>query len=93
MRSFKVALMAGILPLLSCASPRGLSVKMYNAKTQSVLNCAAQPSPMVKDNTLLYDAVDNCVRQLEARGYERVDDSFKPSPLNTGSIPTFSSRP
>jgi hypothetical protein len=66
---------------------------MYNVKTQSVLNCAARPSPMVKDNTLLYDIVDNCVRQLEARGYERVDDSFEPSPLNTGSISTFSSRP
>lgn len=93
MRPFKFALIAGILPLLGCASPRSLSVKMYNAKTRSVLNCAAQPTPMVKDNALLYDAVDNCVRQLEARGYERVDDSFNPSPLNTGSIPAFSSRP
>ena len=78
MRSSKYHLGAlGVLVFLGCASSRSLLVKMYNPKTNTTLNCSAREGT-VKDVEALYDAVEACVRQLEAQGFIRLKDSAGP---------------
>jgi len=61
-----------------CAATPNLSVQMYHPKTKVVQNCAAREST-AKDIPLLSSAVEACARQLEARGFIRVEGSHTPS--------------
>ncbi|HZA55631.1 MAG TPA: hypothetical protein VE616_15380 [Candidatus Udaeobacter sp.] len=62
----------GALFTLGCTPSRSLFVSMHNPNTNTTLNCSARETRGV-DTEILYDAVDACVRQLEARGFVRVD--------------------
>ena len=61
-----------------CAATPNLSVQMYHPKTKVVQNCTAREST-AKDIPLLFSAVEACARQLEARGFIRVEGSHTPS--------------
>lgn len=60
------------LMLLACgaAGPRPLSIKMFNPKTQSTLDCAARDLGLA-DRNMLADSVEACARQLEKNGFVR----------------------
>jgi hypothetical protein len=59
--------------MLAC-SQQPLSVTMVNPKTKAEVKCAARESerPNVPVE-LLANAVEICVKQLEARGFKRAD--------------------
>jgi len=61
-----------------CAPTSNLSVQMYHPRTKVVQNCTAREST-AKDIPLLSAAVEACARQLEARGFIRVEGSHTPS--------------
>jgi len=48
-----------------------LSVHMYNPKTHQALTCSARDQRGGSDASLLANAVENCARSLEARGFIR----------------------
>jgi len=81
--------MLGVLVFLGCASPRSLFVQMYDPKTSRTLNCSARQAPGENRETL-YDAVEACVRQLEARGFVRVKNGPEQSgqPTDNQASPT-----
>jgi len=61
-----------------CAATPNLSVQLYHPKTKAVQSCTARESTS-KDIPMLTDAVETCARQLEARGFIRVESSHTPS--------------
>jgi len=61
-----------------CAATPNLSVQLVHPKTNVVQNCTAREST-AKDIPLLSSAVEACARQLEARGFIRVEGSHTPS--------------
>jgi hypothetical protein len=67
---------------LGCAAPpRSLFIQMRNPKTNMTLNCVAREAPG-QDNEMLYNAVEACARQLESRGFVRVNDATVPPAIN-----------
>jgi hypothetical protein len=60
---------------------------MYDPKTNTTLNCSAREAPG-QNVEILYDAVETCARQLEARGFIRVET--KPPAENTAPGTTAS---
>jgi hypothetical protein len=73
-RSLNPLVVLGALLILGCTSSRSLFVSMHNPKTNTTLNCSAREAPG-QDIEVLYDVVEACVRQLEARGFVRVDNA------------------
>src|SRR3990172_4116991 len=71
-------LVFGVWYASGCAATPNLSVQMYHPKTKVVQNCTAREST-AKDIPLLSTAVEACARQLEARGFIRVESSLTPS--------------
>ena len=71
-----VALVAISLMLLACgaAGPRPMSIKMFNPKTNTTLDCKARDLGMADPN-MLADSVETCARQLEKNGFERQSSS------------------
>lgn len=61
-----------------CAATPNLSVQLVHPKTNVVRTCSARESTS-KDIPMLTDAVETCARQLEARGFVRMGQSFTPS--------------
>ena len=60
-----------------CTATQNLSVQLYHAKTNTMRTCTARESTS-RDIPMLADAVETCARQLEARGFIRVDGSYTP---------------
>ncbi len=70
----KLVLMLGTAQVMACAQAKPLSVTLVNPKTNSVMKCAARASPLnSSDSDSLSDAVEQCAKQLEMRGFVRVD--------------------
>ena len=64
----------GFCLLLGCvASQNPLSISLYDPKAGVVRTCAARES-RAGDISVLSSAVELCARQLEARGFVRVND-------------------
>ena len=61
-----------------CAATPNLSVQLVHPKTNVVQNCTAREST-ARDIPLLSAAVEACARQLEARGFIRVESFHIPS--------------
>ena len=60
-----------------CMATQNLSVQLYHSKTNTMRTCTAREST-ARDIPMLADAVETCARQLEARGFIRVDSSYTP---------------
>ena len=59
--------------MYACGSSNPLSVRLYNAKTNTFRTCAARESS--PNNTeMLASIVEVCAKQLEAHGFVRVAD-------------------
>jgi len=58
----------------SAAAPRPLSIKMFNAETNTTLNCEARDLGMA-DRNILANSVESCARQLESRGFVRTSST------------------
>jgi hypothetical protein len=58
----------------SAAAPRPLSIKMFNAETNTTLNCEARDLGMA-DRNMLANSVESCARQLESRGFVRASST------------------
>ena len=67
-----VALVAINLMLMACgaAGPRPMSIKMFNPKTNTTLDCKSRDLGMADPN-MLADSVETCARQLEKAGFVR----------------------
>jgi hypothetical protein len=61
-----------------CAATPNLSVQLVHPKTKAMRTCSARESTS-KDIPMLSDAVEACARQLEARGFVRMGQSYTPS--------------
>ena len=56
-----------------CAQANPLSIKLMDPTTKSITTCSAREGAS-KDIPALSGAVEACARQLEARGFVRVND-------------------
>ena len=63
----------GILNVLACAQAEPLSITLVNPKTNAVMRCSAHQGPVAPDMSLSA-MVELCAKQLEARGFVRVDE-------------------
>jgi len=75
--AFKLVVIGVIaLTILACgtAGPRPLSIKMFNAETNTTLNCEARDLGMA-DRNMLANTVESCARQLESRGFVRASST------------------
>jgi hypothetical protein len=61
-----------------CAATPNLSVQLVHPKTKAVQSCTARESTS-RDIPMLSSAVEACARQLEARGFIRVESSHTSS--------------
>ncbi len=61
------------IQVAACAQARPLSITLVNPKNNTVVKCAAQESP-IRPSSSLPDVVELCAKQLEARGFVRVDE-------------------
>jgi hypothetical protein len=66
------------LMLLGCGTtgPRPLSIKMFNPKTNTTLDCRARDLGLADPN-MLANSVETCAQQLEKSGFVR--QSSEPS--------------
>lgn len=71
---FFPAALAFFLTLLhGCAAgQRPLTIKMFNAQTNTTLNCEARDLGMA-NRDMLADTVEGCARQLERIGFVRTE--------------------
>jgi hypothetical protein len=69
----KIGLLVGTLNLIACAQAEPLSITMVNPKTNTVMKCSARQGP-VAPSVSLSGMVELCAKQLEARGFIRVDE-------------------
>ena len=63
-----------LLGIIACSQSQALSVTMIHPETKAVAKCAARQAE--KRNVaaeVLSNAVETCVKQLEARGFKRAD--------------------
>ena len=56
------------------ARERPLSIKMFNAETNTTLNCEARDLGMA-DRNMLANSVESCARQLESHGFVRASST------------------
>ena len=71
-----VALTVLAAALVGCAAgERPLSIKMFNAKSNTTIDCTARDLGRA-DRDMLADTVETCARQLEKNGFVR--QSSKP---------------
>jgi hypothetical protein len=62
-----------MLVACGCAQTNPLSIKLMDPTTKSVTTCSAREGA-AKDIPALSGAVEACARQLEARGFVRVNE-------------------
>jgi len=67
-----LAIFVTILHGCGGAGQRPLSIKMFNAQTNTTLNCEARDLGMA-DRNMLADTVEGCARQLERSGFVRTE--------------------
>ena len=63
-----------IFNAVACAQVEPLSITLVNPKTNTVLRCSARQGPTATDASLSA-TVELCAKQLEARGFVRVEQS------------------
>ena len=75
MRVFTIVPMCAfaLFVIAACTQTAPLSITLRDPQTNSVQKCSAREG-MAKDVTALSNAVEMCARQLEARGFVRVND-------------------
>jgi hypothetical protein len=75
MRASMIISTVGVLTIfgVGCAQTNPLFVKLMDPKTKTVRTCSAREGT-TKDIAALSDAVEMCARQLETRGFVRVND-------------------
>jgi hypothetical protein len=61
-----------LIQLAACAQAQPLSITLRNPKTDAVIKCTAREDP-VRPSGSLSGTVELCAKQLEARGFVRVD--------------------
>jgi hypothetical protein len=72
--SAKVFFLSSLLPIIACSQSQPLSVTMVHPETKAVAKCAARQAEKPKVAAeVLSNAVETCVKQLEARGFKRAD--------------------
>lgn len=78
-RGSPVLFSVAALTLAGCTASDPLSITLYHPETKITRRCAARAASP-RDVPVLAGAVEACARQLEARGFQRLD-----SPLEEGS--------
>ncbi len=61
-----------LIQLVACVPTEPLSITLRNPKTNAVVNCTAHEDPL-RPSGALSGAVELCAKQLEARGFVRVE--------------------
>lgn len=69
----KLSLVLTLVQVMACAQAEPLSITLVNPNTNAVLKCAARESPVARNDSLS-SVVELCAKQLEARGFVRVDE-------------------
>jgi hypothetical protein len=70
-----------MLTVCACSQAEPLSITMLNPKTNTVMRCSARQGPAATDASLSA-MVELCAKQLEARGFVRVDEKTAAQLLN-----------
>lgn len=68
---FSVAL--AMIQVMACAQAEPLSITLVNPKTNAVMRCSAREGPGAH-GVSLSGIVELCAKQLEARGFVRVNE-------------------
>jgi hypothetical protein len=71
-QSFNALLAIGTLLIVGCTATSPMSITLYNPKTKVTRTCVARESA-ARQIEALSSAVEACAKQLEARGFVRVD--------------------
>ncbi len=69
----KLSLVLTLVQVMACTEAEPLSITLRNPKTNTVMRCAARQSP-IRPSASLSDVVELCAKELEARGFVRVDE-------------------
>lgn len=69
----KFSLVLTLIQVMACAQADPLSIALVNPKTNTVLKCSARENT-IAHNDSLSGVVELCAKQLEARGFVRVDE-------------------
>jgi hypothetical protein len=77
----QLGLLIGMASFYACAQAEPLSITMVNPKTNTVMRCAARQGPAT-NNASLSPTVELCAKQLEARGFIRVDENTAAQLMN-----------
>jgi hypothetical protein len=62
-----------LIQVMACAQAEPLSITLVNPKTNAVMKCSARESSGARNGSLS-GMVELCAKQLEARGFVRVDE-------------------
>ena len=71
----KVTLVLTLIQVMACAQAEPLSITLVNPKTNTVMKCSARENPATRNGSLS-GVVELCAKQLEARGFVRVDEKM-----------------
>lgn len=77
----KFSLVLALIQVMACAQAEPLSITLVNPKTNSVMKCSAREGPAAH-SVSLSGMVELCAKQLEARGFVRVDERTAAQLLN-----------
>lgn len=69
----RLGLLIGTLNVFACTQVDPLSITLVNPKTNTVMKCSARQGSAAADVSLSA-MVELCAKQLEARGFVRVDE-------------------
>jgi hypothetical protein len=71
----RLVLLMGLVNIFACSQAEPLSITLVNPKTNTVMKCSARQGqgPTATDVSLS-GMVELCAKQLEARGFVRVDE-------------------
>ena len=77
----KFSLVLALIQVMACAQAEPLSITLVNPKTNSVMKCSAREG-LAAHSVSLSGMVELCAKQLEARGFVRVDERTAAQLLN-----------
>jgi hypothetical protein len=69
----KLGLVLAMIQVMACAQAEPLSITLVNPKTNTVMRCSARTSTGTQ-GVSLSGIVEICAKQLEARGFVRVNE-------------------